>query len=375
MHLIEQNTDFATRGQIAWHRLGTVFPKQQKLTGKEMGEMSNTWFDVQKVENLIEKPISLNDFLRDKEISEDNIVNILKEYEKARFYETGSYSTVRSDNREVLGSVGEGYEVFQNKEMYTFLEQFRGDNNYVRYETAGCLSGGKTVFVTAKIPEKLIVHKDVVDQYLVITNSHDGSGTLKILWTPIRVVCNNTLSMALSSRKGTIITPKSTGHFRTNFVSIKHTANMRSAVDRAHSFLGLVSQSQAIIQGQVELLYNTRLSDKDFDKWLVELFVESTDIKKDIRKGAKLQEVVSPRMYNKLNQYKEFYHGAAGQQKIVGTAWGGYNAVTYGITHGTLWRKDEQDNAEQSFKHSFTGTQQTARMSKAWNLALEHCLN
>src|SRR5690606_31902054 len=108
------------------------------------------------------------------------------------------FATVRTDTDEVLGVVGKDYEIVQNTEAFHFFDDLVGGNGGIKYETAGALGKGEKVFITAKLPDVLRVGKDdLIEQYLLLTTSHDGYGCIKAAFTPIRVVCNNTLNAAL----------------------------------------------------------------------------------------------------------------------------------------------------------------------------------
>lgn len=91
------------------------------------------------------------------------------------------------------------YKVIQNEEAFSFTDSLLGEG--VRYETAGSLQGGKKVWLLARMPQDYIITGERISPYLVFSNTHDGSGAIKVALTPIRVVCNNTLNLALSSAK------------------------------------------------------------------------------------------------------------------------------------------------------------------------------
>lgn len=108
-------------------------------------------------------------------------------------------ANVRSSDGAILGIVTNKYDIVQNEDAFDFTDSLI-DTGYVRYETAGSLNGGKTVWLLAKLPEDKILG-DSVEKYLVFMNSHDGKGAVKCFCTPVRVVCQNTLSMALETAK------------------------------------------------------------------------------------------------------------------------------------------------------------------------------
>lgn len=108
-------------------------------------------------------------------------------------------ANVRSTDDAVLGVVSDRYRIVQNEEAFQFTDDLLGEG--VTYETAGSLQGGKKVWMLARLPRKYLIAGDQVEPYLVIFNSHDGSSGVKVAMTPIRVVCQNTLNLALNTAK------------------------------------------------------------------------------------------------------------------------------------------------------------------------------
>lgn len=107
----------------------------------------------------------------------------------------GYKANVRDSDRRVLGVVTDRYKVVQNHEAFSFTDELLGQG--VRYETAGSLQEGRKVWLLAHMPHEYIISGERISPYLLFSNSHDGSGAIKVALTPIRVVCNNTLNLAL----------------------------------------------------------------------------------------------------------------------------------------------------------------------------------
>ena len=103
-----------------------------------------------------------------------------------------------TDNR-VLGVVTDRYKVVQNEDAFAFTDKLLGEG--VTYETAGSLQEGRRTWLLARLPQRYIISGDEVNLYLVFMNSHDGTGAIKAAMPPIRVVCMNTLNLALSTAK------------------------------------------------------------------------------------------------------------------------------------------------------------------------------
>lgn len=101
----------------------------------------------------------------------------------------GYKANVRSSDRKVLGVVSDRYKVVQNTDAFGFTDELLGKG--VRYETAGSLQEGKKVWLLARLPKEYVVAGERISPYLVFSNTHDGSGSVKVAVTPVRVVCNN----------------------------------------------------------------------------------------------------------------------------------------------------------------------------------------
>jgi phage/plasmid-like protein (TIGR03299 family) len=135
----------------------------------------------------------------------------------------GYWATVRQDTRTVLGIVGERYRIVQNHEAFQFLDQLLG--SAMHFETAGSLYGGRRVWVLATLPDHIQVGGDPVRPFVLLMNSHDGSTAVIAATTPVRVVCQNTLSVGLA-------------HARQQF-SIRHTEQVSRRVHEARRVLEL----------------------------------------------------------------------------------------------------------------------------------------
>lgn len=147
---------------------------------------------------------------------------IQKSIQTKDFVEIPSYkANIRATDQQMLGIFTDRYKIAQNHEAFAFTDELLGEG--VRFETAGSLQNCRKVWLLAKLPENYIIAGDRICPYLVFSNSHDGSGSIKIAMTPIRVVCQNTLNLALDSanRMWTTI----------------HTGNIQSRLEEAKKTL------------------------------------------------------------------------------------------------------------------------------------------
>src|SRR6476659_1783755 len=168
----QQHSFFSVK-EKAWHGLGQIVSDHP--SSREALQFAGLDFEVAKLPNLHRLPDG-------KEVTSEN-----------------SFFTYRTDNQEILGDrLGSDYEVVQNKDAFSFFDAIVGHKEGILYETAGALGKGERIFITAKLPDYIRVgHDDLIEKYLFLTTSHDGSGSITAAFTPIRVVCNNTLTVAL----------------------------------------------------------------------------------------------------------------------------------------------------------------------------------
>jgi phage/plasmid-like protein (TIGR03299 family) len=157
----------------------------------------------------------------------------------------GYKANIREMDDKVLGVVTDRYKVVQNHEAFSFTDALLGEG--VRYETAGSLNEGRRVWILAKLPEKYIMEGDKIETYLVFSNSHDGNSSLRVAITPIRVVCQNTLNLALSSAK--------------RIWSTVHVGELAAKMDEAHNTLSLAEQYMSSLGKEFSRLSKIRLSD------------------------------------------------------------------------------------------------------------------
>lgn len=135
----------------------------------------------------------------------------------------GKVALVRSDmlkaGQEVkaLGLVGQGYHPIQNQEAFGFFDDLVGGSDQAIYHTAGALGAGERIWILCKLPgDMVIAGKDIAEKFLLLSNSHDGQSSVQLKFTPIRVVCQNTLTMALS--EGSSVRIPHRGSARKNLV-------------------------------------------------------------------------------------------------------------------------------------------------------------
>ena len=220
-------------------------------------------------------------------------------------------ANIRDSDGTVLGVVSDRYKIVQNAEAFEFTDSLIGGE--VRYETAGSLNGGRKIWLLARLPETEIAG-DKTEPYICFTNTHDGSGAIRVCMTPIRVVCNNTLNLALGSAR--------------RAWSARHTGDMASKMHEARVCLEMASAYMNDLSQTADRLANTTVTRDRLREILDEMFPvteDSTD-----REKQNIQKL--------KNEYMVCYF-APDILKFRGTAWGAVNAMSDMISHNAPRRK------------------------------------
>jgi len=315
-HLLNRSTNgnwsFAST-EKAWHGLGQIVDKA--MTSKEAIELANLDYTVDKRQAYME---------------------INGEYIPV----PKKHVTYRTDTNDVFGIVGDRYHIVQNTDAFQFFDAIVGENEAI-FETAGCLKKGEVVFITAKLPSYIAVKDDVVDNYLILSSSHDGTRGIQVMFSPIRVVCNNTLSAAYGNSK-----------YRVN---ITHTKSANEQLRKAHEIMGISNLLTQELSDVYNTMANTRITDNNLEKFIV----DSLDL--DFDEGGKL----STRATNIVSSIREYYEVGPGQEEFTGTVWGAYNAVT-----GYFQNVRDYKNSEDKLSQNMFGTLHT-KNNNSLRLAME----
>ena len=168
----------------------------------------------------------------------------------------GYKANIRDLDRKVLGIVTDRYRVVQNEEAFAFTDQLLGEG--VTYEPAGSLQDGRRIWILARLPQHYIVGGDEITPYLVFMNSHDGTGAIKVAMTPIRVVCQNTLNLALSTAKRSW--------------STIHTGDIHGKLEDARNTLLHADRYMAELGKAIDILNRQKLSDRQVLEYIDSLF-------------------------------------------------------------------------------------------------------
>lgn len=287
-HFIDQTTGRASAffaDKPAWHGLGTVVEGAQ--TSAAAIELAGLNWQVSKQAIFYNKPLATGGF---------ELVPVADQF-----------AMVRQDTGASLGVVGNFYRPFQNVEAFDFMDSIVGDG-LARFESAGALKEGRRVWLLARMPQTLqIKGDDIVHPYILLTSSHDGTSGVRILPTTVRVVCWNTLSLALR-------TAAATGEG----MSIVHTASLDQRIDQVRCMLGLVNDRMAEFNQTAEKMANKLLSPDQLATYFAGL------VAKRAEKQAK--ELLGD-FHTNLHNHRNTISG------IGGTVWAAYNAASEWADH------------------------------------------
>ena len=226
---------------------------------------------------------------------------------------SGFKANVRDRDSQVLGVVSDRYKVVQNEDAFAFTDELLGEG--VTYETAGSLQNGRRTWILAKLPQRYIIRGDEIDPYLVFMNSHDGTGAIKAAMTPVRVVCQNTLNLALSTA-------------RRSWSTI-HTGAIHGKLQDARNTLLYADRYMAALGKTIEELSLQKLSDRQVLEYIDALFPLPKDASEVRKKNlGKLKEDLKLR-----------YFEAPDLQHVGKNAYRFVNAVSDFATHARPLRE------------------------------------
>lgn len=308
---VNGQTAFASLRQPAWHGLGTVFTDE--VNTNEMLKLAH-----------------LNDWnVRLEDVATPDGFNSDKSYS----FVTRTNPFDRSTN-DILGVVGERYVPLQNEDLFSFGDNLLDGGG--RWETAGSIKGGRVVFGSIALTDSITLDPngiaDKIDNYLLINTSHDGSIAIQASITPVRVVCANTLNLALSSFKGKKDVKQT--------FKIRHTQTAEGKIAVAREALGLAHKYIDEFSTIANEMIQTEITKAQFDK-IVELAYPAPT--KDAKGSQKKYD-------GKIDLLQSIYVGDY-NNTISGTAWGAFNALTERLD----WYRNSRGGNNESILASASG--------------------
>ena len=292
----------------AWHGLGQIV--EDYPTSREALQFAGLDFEV------VKRPIYA---IPEREPEDAGVLDAITI--------SNHFATVRTDRNTALGVVGRDYEIVQNRDAFSFFDAIVGCDSGILYETAGALGRGERIFITAKLPNYIKVGSDdVIEQYVFLTNTHDGSGSIIAAFTPVRVVCNNTLNAALRNCS--------------NVVKIKHTANAKDRLKEAHKVMGMMNTLSPMLEGIFNQWSKVRIKDTEVQELIKKAMSPTKEVLDRVALGD--YKELSTMFKNTCDRVFEYANVNPSQQleTTKGTLFGAYNAIT-GYYQNVVGYKDE----------------------------------
>jgi phage/plasmid-like protein (TIGR03299 family) len=281
-------------GEPAWHGLGTVL--QRPATAAEAIQAANLNWTVSK------QPVYAGDGQR----------KLIPDY----------FAVVRDDTWKeqhepaVLGVVGSNYTPLQNRDAFTFFDPIVGDHAAV-YHTAGALGSGERVWILAKLPTVIrVIGDDIADKYLLLSNSHDGNSAVQVKFTPIRVVCENTLTQALSEGPS---------------LRVAHTRDLRERLRMAAVMLAAVQRRFDELANIFQRMARVPMAQAMLTEYLLRVFPDPRPSHDEARYERAKRQVQGDR-----GAAAYFFDNGKNMElrESIGTLWAAYNGVAEYIDHG-----------------------------------------
>jgi len=280
---------FALRGKPAWHNLANrIFSQEEEVTTATMLEEAklNNW-------NVRLSPIAEHIDASWNDVSQNSLV-----------LRTNPFN----GGTDVLATVGKRYHVLQNEELFAFADNIHDADPNCRWESAGSLKKGKIVFGTVDIPRTMVLDpqgaNDETKLYLIVWTSHDGSVAVQAAITPVRVVCQNTLNLAMKNAKQSF--------------KIRHTQSVEGRIQVARETLGLALGYFDEFEKEAQGLFAQSITDAEFSKLIRTIYP-----KPDVENKGTLKK-----WENKVVLIDDLYHNSPTNATIKGTKWGAFNALT-----------------------------------------------
>lgn len=260
-------------------------------------------------------------------------VNIFHNYKGARVNIENKKALRRSSDGRILSVLSPQYKPVQNRQAFGFFDDVVGTGQ-AKYETAGSLRGGQKIWMLAQVKDSISVKGDEVRKYLLLLNGHDGTVALKMFFTPVRVVCMNTLTAAEASAK------------RIETFYAKHTGDVTSRIERAREILGMTNQFYTQFSERANYLAKQALPTGQMPKLLAAAFGTTGSVRpQDV---VNLDDLGTGKRADTMSLINDLFEGKGKGLDIPairGTKWAAYNAVVEYLDYSKQFRgENPKDN-------------------------------
>jgi phage/plasmid-like protein (TIGR03299 family) len=316
-------------GGAPWHGLGTKLDRP--ATAAEAIEVAHLDWDVDKKPLVVVQPPSV------RSLAHKDVLLPVRD----------KYAVVRQDlwgkpECPVLGIVGRDYTPLQNRETFEFFDPIVGKDAAI-YHTAGALGNGERIWILAKLPEEIRVKgDDVAGKYLLLSNSHDGNSSVQIKFTPIRVVCQNTLTQALSQGPT---------------LRVAHTQDIHRRLREAERNLGLINRRFEEIEEEFQEMVRVQLNSSRLEEYLGLVFPEPEDEE---------NEKARNRVRRDRGWAEYFFANGKGNhlEGVRGTLWAAYDGVAEYIDHRTTTQTDDRRLSSVWFGDGYLAKARASRVAE-----------
>lgn len=327
-HELYENDQMFSVNEVPWHGLGNIIDHVPTIEEAIIAS-GLEW-------NVSSKKMFIND-------DNDNLIQV-----------PAQNALVRNDTLQVLGVVGDRYEIYQNSDMWQFIDVFQKETG-IHLETAGSLRNGRTTWVLAKNDKEIleVVKNDPIEEYFLFRNSFDGSTPISLMFTNIRVVCNNTLTSALKGAN--------------NIFNVRHTKSSGDQLKEVHKALKAQYKFKVKFIEGLETLSRFQMGDTDINNFLentlfplkAQNIQDIDDTTKNIIDISEMKGRGITVRNNKIEAIRELIAAGAGTDipGVYGTAYGVYQAVTEWADHNkTVRLVGDRDEKEAKFENAFYGS-------------------
>lgn len=293
-------------GEVPWHGLGTRVP--ETVTAAEMIKAAGLDWQIEKRPAAGAK---------------------MDHKKRASLYELVRLPRSANENEILFGTATHAYEPLNNDQAFEFFEPFIS-GGLARFHTAGALGQGEKVWVLAKLPEIIqVAAGDDVERYLLLSNSHTGRGAVTVRFTPIRVVCQNTLCLALKDKQ--------------TAVAVRHSKNMdrRLYQTQQEKLLRLTASMYRRAAENFRRLAAKQIEGEQLEQYLASVLPATSNQKS---KGER------PERWDRVIHL--FEDPALNPKSIRGTYWAAYNA----ITRDEDYRRSREADASRRLERVWFGT-------------------
>lgn len=280
LEIVNGQAQMFYRGDVPWHKLGTMIGEDEQLTAH----------DAMVAAGLDWKVNTQGLYLKDGT-------------------EAPSKAVVREDTGAILGVVSKNYQPLQNSQAFDFFNPFL-ESGQVEFETAGSLNDGKRIWALAKIKRDPleIAPNDIIDQYILLSNGHNGKVAVRAGFTPVRVVCSNTMAMAIESDASQLI-------------RLRHSANIQDNLIKVSEIMNVATQRFEATAEQYRYLASKQINQADLERYVKLVFTGEKYVEME-KQGLKPNRQI-------IDKIIPLFQKGRGNDMVgvKGTAWGAYNAV------------------------------------------------